>query len=122
MDSIQYLGQLRKFYQIQRTPIVNRSGGSFAPQAQVWGGTRQQFAMTSNNPPKTHTASERSNSAQEVEDLLNMPNRTPRTQRQQSTGWLRPQSYRPSQRVFAPSVSRRAPGGSGFRPVNMTPR
>jgi len=112
---------------IQRTPIVNRTMGTpFAPQqntawAQPQGSARNQtnnrqhFGAAPDRHFRSNSASDRSSSANEVENML-MNSRPPARRTSDQGGWTTTgQRVRPTQqRVFAPAAKRMP---SGFKPA-----
>ncbi|TFY80277.1 hypothetical protein EWM64_g3732 [Hericium alpestre] len=110
-----------------RTPIVNRTGASFVPQAQNWNQAQERNApqrqhfSAGDRSFRTNTISERSDSAQEVENLLGSSSRPHRrtSASHHQAAWSGNHANKPNQRIFAPT-SRRASGG--FKPAGMGPR
>ncbi|KII95823.1 hypothetical protein PLICRDRAFT_129839 [Plicaturopsis crispa FD-325 SS-3] len=116
---------------IQRTPIVNRTSGSFMPQQQQqqqpWPqqqqghmrakSQRQPFGVPADQRSyRTSNASDRSDSANEVENLLLNPSRAPvRTSINGQSGWPAAGRTRSTQRAFPPPAPTRLT--SGFRPT-----
>lgn len=106
---------------IQRTPLIARNGGgqylqqSTAPANSVWGGNSQQRRPFPQAGYRSGTASDRSESANEIENMLmsgNVPAR-------REGGWGADTQRRKSnpgtvQRVFAPASVKR-----GFRPAPL---
>ncbi|TFK43223.1 hypothetical protein BDQ12DRAFT_718460 [Crucibulum laeve] len=113
---------------IQRTPIVSRTGGPFAPlvhQNTGWNqhpqthtrntSHRHAFAAPADHSYRSTNASDRSESANEVEHMLTSLNPV-RNRSANHGGWVSTaQANRPVQRVLAPSATKRM--STGFRPA-----
>jgi len=113
---------------IQRTPIVNRTmTGTFGQQhASAWP-QHQQAPIPARNKPQRQvfgqadrsyrSMSDRSESANEVENMLLNPGQSHLVSRTSNQGgWsVAPQKNRPTQRVFAPQTNQRPSGG--FKPA-----
>ncbi|TFY72092.1 hypothetical protein EVG20_g897 [Dentipellis fragilis] len=110
---------------VQRTPIAARTSIPIAPQGRVWNqGQERNFPQNHHGAGdrsfQTNSVSDRSNSAQEVENMIGSSARNrKRAPSYQRGAWPVNHTERSNQRIFAPTSRR--PGG-GFKPAGAMPR